>query len=83
MSFTKRAEVKGMMRLCREGGCSEMRSRIKVQAQDKTTSQQKTREKSAESNRAWLQEGMSANSPGLCTNSSLCLKSILFQPAHS
>ena len=52
MSFTKRAEVKGMMRSCREGGWGEMRSRIKVKAQDKRTSQQKTREKSAESNRA-------------------------------
>ena len=82
MSLAKRAEVKGMMRSCREGGRREMRSRTKVKAQDKRTRPQKTREKAAESNRPWPQEGMSANSPGLCTNSSLCLKSIFFQPAH-
>ena len=42
MSFAKTAEVKGTMRSCREGGWDEMRSRIKVKAQDKRASQQKT-----------------------------------------
>ena len=59
-----------------------MRSRIKVQAWEKRTSQQKTQEKAARATEHGPKRGQALTLRAFA-QTPLCLKSILFQPAHA
>lgn len=59
-----------------------MRSRIKVKAWEMRTSQQKTQEKAARATEHGPKRGRALTLRAF-TQTPLCLKSILFQPAHA